>query len=241
MAASDGFDGSLPDLEDQGSVTLQREPLPGTFVQNHDGGSEQWRCWTCDTTQAVRQPSGLWVCAECSCTRFYPADEPTVRRVSQGVWTYVPEKHSPFSGSPVSSALAPVCGASTPSRSPPSSAQSTRRRRRRRRHGGFPGPDGDGPDGEGREQAESETMTYDSVVAVSSRRTPPPSVTWMLHLHDELLYQHIPEILETSIREMLNIRQCWTPCQTTRRRGRAHPQEEGGELLHSVMDERGAA
>ena len=132
-----------------------------------------WRCAACDSAELSRIASGDWMCSGCGSLDYYRVGEQTYRRTGHGTWMYFPEGQEPLppwlraenlaprdaSGPPLGPPTAP------PSQEPAQGASGAARRRRRRRHGGGR-PD---PEGDWGEQAESETMTHDSTVTVSSR------------------------------------------------------------------------
>ena len=134
-----------------------------------------WRCAACDSPDLHRISSGDWVCSGCGSRDYYRVGEQTWRRTRHGTWMYFPEGQEPL---PPWTRAAETAASPAPTGPPPSAppsqetAQSTTgaaRRRRRRRRGGKPDPG----DGDWDEQAESETLTHDSLVTVSTRHADP--------------------------------------------------------------------
>ena len=106
---------------------------------------------------------------------YYRVGEQTWRRTGHGTWMYFPEGQEPLPPwTRAAETVAPPAPTGPPPSAPPlqETAQSTTgaaRRRRRRRRGGRPDPG----DGDWDEQAESETLTHDSLVTVSTRHADP--------------------------------------------------------------------
>lgn len=110
--------------------------------------SQPWRCMGCDSASA-RWISDRWRCNMCGVTEFYHASRPTRKQTAIGTWMCMPH------------------GDEAPAPSPASSVRSRRRQRKRLQ----PGDPSDGSSN-GREAAESETVTHDTIVEPSGSPVP---------------------------------------------------------------------
>ena len=160
-----------------GAETASQTPsaIPGHGEEDAAHGSSRlaaivWRCALCDGPDLQRLASGDWVCSGCGSRDYYRVSEQTWRHTGHGTWMYFPQGQEPLPPwTRASENAQPMASPGQPSTAPPSPEQalgaaSASRRRRRRRHGNRPDPDGGWS-----EQAESETLTHDSTVTVSSR------------------------------------------------------------------------
>ena len=171
LAAADAAAAEEQDLNGFESASQR-----GTSIQGHSAAAVQpapvWRCAVCDSPNLQRLLDGNWSCADCGSLDYYRVSEQTWRRTGFGTWMFFPEGQEPpppwlratVTAETADSDQQPSGTPAAPSEARPAESAAARRRRRRRRQGPLDPEGGDWP-----EQAESETLTNDSVVTVSSR------------------------------------------------------------------------
>ena len=154
---------------------LESASQRGTSIQGHTASAARsaplWRCAVCDGPELHRTLDGNWTCSDCGSLDYYRVSGQTWRRTGFGTWMFFPEGQEPpppwlraAVPAEADDVQQPFGTPADSSETRPAESAAARRRRRRRRQGPSDPDGGDWP-----EQAESETLTNDSLVTVSSR------------------------------------------------------------------------
>ena len=146
-------------------VSSPPAPVPNSGPATSSSPSP-WQCLVCGyhahTWNVDRE---TWVCDRCHASNFHDLRQPTRRETPTGTWVYVPHGQPEVYGEGNSNRL----------------RRRRQRRSRRLRHG----PPDDPPDDDygQEEQAESEVLTHDPVVEVSTHLPTPPRTASMPPRH----------------------------------------------------------